>query len=180
MPAIADPYRGHSLTGHADTSRRPTADHRPHSLRLRLRASLHREELTRALAYGTDPSASDELALRAARLTSRHNRKALVRAMRRMIAEAHRPLMTRSSAVIIRRGAVVDAEPEIIALIDRLNGPEPVCARGVAIVERILTDSDRSPLYVDGERGSLSRAIALAIAAMDPGEADSHEFPIGA
>ena len=165
MPAIADPYRGHSLTGHADASSRPTADHRPHSLRLRLRASLHRQELTRALAYGTDPSASDELALRAARLTSRHNRKALVRAMRRTIAEAHRPLMTRSSAVIIRRGAVVAAEPEIIALIDRLNGPEPVCARGVAIVERILTDSDRSPLYVDGERGSLSdRLVARAMA----------------
>ena len=180
MPAIADPHRGHRLTGHADTFRRRTADHRAHSLRLRLRTSLHREELTRALADGSDPSSSDELALRAARLTSRHNRKALARALRRTIAEAHRPLMTRSSAVIIRRGAVVDAEPEIIALIDRLNGTVPVCARGVAIVERILTDADRSPLYVDGERGSLSRAIALATVAMDPGEAGRHEFPIGA
>ena len=180
MPAIADPHSGHPLTGHADTSRRPTSDHRAHSLRLRLRTSLHREELTRELAYGTDPSASDELALRAARLTSRHSRKALARALRRTIAEAHRPVMTRSSAVIIRRGAVVDAEREIIALIDRLNGPGRVCARGVAIVERILTDSDRSPLYVDGERGSLSRAIAFATAAMDPGEAGGHEFSIGA
>jgi hypothetical protein len=180
MPAIADPYRGHPLTGHADTFRRPNAHDRARSLRLHLRASVHREELTRALAYGSDPNASDELAIRAARLTSRHSRQALARALRRTIAEAHRPLMTRSSAVIIRRGPVVDAEPEILALIDRLKGPAPVCARGVAIVERILTDADRSPLYVDGERGALSRAITLATAALEPGEAGSHEFPIGA
>ena len=168
MPAIADPYRGHSLTGHADSVYLPTARDRAHSLRLRLRSLLHREELTRALAYGADPSESEELALRAARLTSRHSRKALGRALRRTIAEARRPLMSRSSAVIIRRGAVVEAKPEIRALIDRLNDPLQVRARGVAIVERILTDSDRSPLYVDGEPGSLRRAIVLATAALEP------------
>ena len=59
MPAIADPYSGHPLTGHADTSRRPTSDHSAHSLRLRLRTSLHREELTRELAYGTGSAQDD-------------------------------------------------------------------------------------------------------------------------
>ena len=180
MPAIADPYRGHPLIGHADSAYLPTARDRARSLRLRLHSLLHREELTRALASGADPSQSEELALRAARLTSRHCRKALGRALRRTIAEAHRPLMSRSSAVIIRRGAVVDAEPEIRALIDRLTAPRPVRARGVAILERILTDADRSPLYVAGEPGSLRRSIALATAALEPAGASWHEFSIGA
>ena len=180
MPAIGDPHRGHPLSGHADTRQLPTARDRAHSLRLHVRTLIQREELTRALADGAAPSESEELALRAARLISRRNRKSFGRALRRTIDEAHRPPMSRSSAVIIRRGAVIDAEPEIRKLIDRLNGSQPVCARGVAIVERILTDGDRSPLYVSGERGSLRRAVLLATAALEPADAGSHAFSIGA
>ena len=80
---------------------------------------------------------------------------------------------------MIRRGAVVGAEPEIRALIDRLRDSRPVTARGVAIVELILTDADHSALYVAGRRGSLRRAIVLATAALDPAGAAGHEFSIG-
>ena len=179
MPTIANPYRGHPHAGHTDPRSLAAARHWTHTLRLRVHALVHREGLARALAYGADPSASPELALSAARLTTRRSRKASGRALRRTIAEARRPLMSRSSAVMIRRSAVVTAEPEIRALIDRLRDSRPVRARGVAIVELILTDADRSPLYVAGRPGSLSRAIVLATAALEPAGANGHEFSIG-
>ena len=68
MPAIADPYASHygAAATSGDTARR---------LHARLRATLRRSELTRALAEGADPAASPELALRAAQLTSARSRR---------------------------------------------------------------------------------------------------------
>ena len=100
--------------------------------------------------------------------------------MRRTIAEAHKPAMTRSRIVIIHRAAVLEAEDAIAAMIDRLTSPEPVRAEGMAIAERILTNADRSPLYNPSEPGSLRRVVKLATEAMEPRESQSHESPIAA
>ncbi len=170
MPAIADPYASHygAAATSGDTARR---------LHARLRATLRRSELTRALAEGADPAASPELALRAAQLTSARSRRTLSRALRRTIDEAHRPPLARARAVIIRRGAVLEAADAIRTMIARLTSPHPVQAQGMALAERILTNADGSPLYNPAERGTLQRQITVATAAMEPADrSQSHEF----
>ena len=173
MPAIADPYLSRPDAS-ADT------DDRTRWLRARVRAALHRDDLTRALAEGVDPTSSDELALRAGQLTSQRNRRSLARAMRRTIDEAHRPPLARSRMVIIRRGAVLEAEDAMRTMIARLDSSQPLRAEGMAIAQRILTNAERSPLYNRAEPGALRREISVATAAMSrPDRSQSHEFPVG-
>ena len=170
MPAIADPYlsRQNASSKSGDRTRR---------LRTRMRVALHRGELTRALAEGADPTASDELALRAGQLTSARSRRTLARSMRRTMDDARRPALARSSAVIVQRGAVLDTEDAIRTMIARLGSGRPVRAEGMARAERILTNADASPLYNPAELGALQREIMAATAAMDrPDRHKSHEF----
>ena len=170
MPSIADPYvsRYGAATTSGDPGRR---------LQARLRATLHRSELTRALAEGADPAAGVELALRAGRLTSARSRRTLARALGRTIDDAHRPPLARSRAVIIRRGAVLQAEGAIRTMIARLSSEQPVRAQGMALAERIVTNADGSPLYNPAEPGALQRQITVATATMEPADrSQSHEF----
>jgi hypothetical protein len=152
----------------------------PRSLFPRLRAAVGGRALTRALSEGIDPAFSPELSVRAAQLTSSRTRKQLARALRRTIDEAHRPALTRSRVVIIRRAAVLDAEDALKVMIDRLGSSEPVRAEGMAITERILTDADWSPLYNRAEPGALRRLVRVATAAMGTRDPSTHEFPIAA
>jgi hypothetical protein len=173
MPAITDPYLTHSHTiGVAGRGEHDV------SLRTRLRAAMHRPELTRALAEGADPGSGEELAVRASRLTSERNRRSVARALRRAIDEAHRPPLGRHK-VLIRRGEVIDAEPAIRALIDRLGGPQPTRVEGMAMIEMILTNADNSPLYHPRPRRSLRDEITAATDAMGSDVSASHEFPVG-
>ena len=176
MPAIADPYRARPYVERADTIRDHDPERRTYSLRIRIRTALHRDELTRALAEGLDPNRRAELSLRAAQITGARSRRTLARAMRRTIAEAHKPPMTRSRIVITDRRAVLDAEDTIQAMINRLTSREPVRAEGMAIAERILTNAERSPLHNPSEPGSLRRAITHATAALDTSPQRSHEL----
>jgi len=126
-----------------------------------------------------DPSADDELALRARQLTSDRSRKALARSLRRTIAEAHPPASTRARVSIIDRGAVLDAEAAIAGMIEPLLSPLPVQAEGVAMLERMLANVDRSPLYNRSER-ALRQMIRDATAALDRWPSRLHEFPLAA
>ena len=123
MPSMVDPYGARPFTTPLDSIPDRRSDRRASSLRIRLRTNVHRARLTRALAEGADPGASDELALRARQLTSERNRKTLARSLRRSIAEAHRPARTRGVMSIIDRRAVLDAEPAIAELIERFLAP---------------------------------------------------------
>jgi hypothetical protein len=170
MPAIADPY-----LPQCDASSK--SGDRTRRARTRMRVALHRSELTRALAEGADPTASDELALQAGQLTRVRSRRTLARSMRRTTDDARRPPLARSSAVIVQRGAVLDAQDAIRTMIDRLGGGQPVRPEGMARAERILTSADASPLYNQAELGALHREIMAATAAMDrPDRHKSHEF----
>ena len=180
MPAIADPYAARPYDAPPDTFHQPVPDGRSRSLRVRIRTALHRAELTRALAEGADLRTRDELALRAAQLTSDRSRRTLARTLRRTITEAHQPAMTRSRVVIISRTVVLDAQDAITATIERLGGSNPVRAEGTAIAERLLTNADRSPLYNSSEPGTLRREIGVATEALDPAPAQSRAFPIAA
>jgi len=180
MPSMVDPYGARPFTTPLDAVPDHGSDRRPNSLRLRLRTSVHRAKLTRALAEGADPGASDELALRARQLTSERNRKTFAHSLRRSLAEAHRPARTRGVVSIIDRRAVLDAEPAIAEMVERLLGPRPVQAAGMAMVERILTNADRSPLYNSSERGALRQTILVATVALDSRPAGSHAFTLAA
>jgi len=150
----------------------------PPSAALRIRVAVKRDELTRELAEGADPDASPELALRAAQLSSARSRKQLARTLLRTLADAHRPPMTRSRVVIIRRDAVLEAEGELSAMRERLAGSEPVRAEGMAIAEQIITRAESSPLYNRAERGALGRLLVAATEAMGPGSAPGSELPL--
>jgi hypothetical protein len=176
MPSMVDPYGARPFTTPLDAMPDRESDRRANSLRLRLRTSVHRAKLTRALAEGADPGASDELALRARQLTSERNRRTLARSLRRSIADAHRPTRTRGAVPIIDRRGVLDAEPAIAEMVERLLGPRPVQAAGMAMIERILTNADRSPLYNPSRPGALRQTIHVATAALDGRPTGSHEF----
>jgi hypothetical protein len=150
------------------------------SIVLRMRVGVNRSALTRELAEGADPSSSPEHALRARQLSSDRSRRQLARTLRRTIAEARKPQMTRSRVVIIRRGAVLEAEDALELMIARLGSSEPVCAKGMAIAMQIVTDTDRSPLYNPAEPGTLQRLVVVATTAMDRGDSSAHEFAIAA
>ena len=180
MPSMVDPYGARPFTTPLDSISDQGSNRRANSLRLRLCTSVHRARLTRALAEGADPGASDELALRARQLTSERSRRTLAGSLRRSIAEAHRPARTRGVLSIIDRRAVLGAEPAIAEMIERLLGPRPVQAAGMAMVERILTNADRSPLYNPSEPGALRQTIRVATVALDRQSAGSHEFVLAA
>jgi hypothetical protein len=81
---------------------------------------------------------------------------------------------------IIQRGAVLDAEPAITAMIDRLEGSVAVAPEGMAMAEQILTDGKASPLYNAADPGALGRRVRAATAAMVSRPAASHEFALEA
>ena len=178
MPTMGQPYRGWPDTAPNESTPEGARGSRARSLGTQLRATVHHENLTRALAEGGDPKASDELALRARQLTSERNRRMLERSLRGVIAEAHGRRMTHARAIIDRRAAL-DAEAAIMEMIERLGGPSPVQPQGMALLTRILTNADgSSPLYNASEPGTLRRMVRSATAALDVHAAPSHEFAL--
>lgn len=137
-------------------------------MRVRLAVVLRRDALDRALAAGTDPAASAELALRAARLVRERSRRGLARGLRLAVWEAEAAAsVLRVSPRPVRRGEVLGSREALVALSDRLERAGPAAPEGVAIAERLLTDLG-SPLFVWAEPGTVRRLARLAAAAMDP------------
>jgi hypothetical protein len=73
-----------------------------------------------------------------------------------------------TAAVPPSRRAVLAARPVIDALERRLVGPEPVAARGVAILGELLTEPT-SPLYRPPDPAALASRLRAASAALEPG-----------
>ncbi len=169
MPTIATPPSAGLHDRAADDHRRGAGRTLARSVLLRTRVVTHRDELTRELAEGADPTSSPVLALRAAQLTSERCRRQLRRTLRQTVAEAHRPSMTRFAVTIIRRRAVLDAEDALETTIERLASPEPVAPEGMALIERLLTNADASPLYNVSAPSALRRVVLVATAALEPG-----------
>jgi hypothetical protein len=173
MPPTGNPYRAFPNT---DSVQDVTSGVR--SLRTHILTALHRATLTRALAEGADSTVNGELELRARQLTSQRNRRMLATSLRRTIADARKPTITRAAVSIIDRRAALDAEAAITDMIQRLLAPQPVRAQGMALLLLIITNADGSPLYNPSEPGTLRRMIRDATAALDPQLAQSHEFSL--
>jgi hypothetical protein len=102
------------------------------SLPARLAARLRGDALDRALIEGADPAATEQLAARAARLTSTAMRREVARGLDRLALderEAPKGWQVRP----FKRAAAANA-PELHALAARLRGPGPLYARGIAML----------------------------------------------
>ncbi len=99
--------------------------------------------------------------------------------MRRATRDAHQPVTTRSNISIVNRGAVIDAEVAIQALIARLSSHQPVASQGVAMVERLITDGVASPLYNEARPGTLRRQVLAATIALELSPS-TNEFSLAA
>ena len=146
----------------------------------RIHEATNRGAFTRALVAGADPLARPELAPRAARLISRRERATMARSLHRTLRDAHASRPTLGGPSLIRRGAVRHAENVITAVISRLERPHPVSPRGMAQIERLLTNFDNSPLYNAAAPGALRQAMSAVLCALEPdrGVGPDHEFPL--
>jgi hypothetical protein len=175
MPTIANPRTMEAYESrqrHADAADAPTS-----SAMLRMKVAAKRATLTEQLAEGANPESTPELALRASQLTSARRRRQMARTLRRTITEARQPSKTRVLISIVNRYAVLTSVDAFQATIGRLASPEPVTAKGMAMLERLITDGGSSPLYNRAEPGTLRRQLLVATSALDTAPV---ELPIAA
>lgn len=146
--------------------RRPHRGHEQASLALRLRVWLRRRELDRALAAGA-PIDSDELAHRAAQLTSPAGREAIAAMLANVLDAAEElPPPGGPDMPSLNRPAVLDARGHLLALIERLRGDEPAGYRGVAQAQQLATDP-RGVLYRSTPVRVVVAAVELVLLALD-------------
>ncbi|MEE6170071.1 MULTISPECIES: hypothetical protein [unclassified Mycolicibacterium] len=141
----------------------PSTMARP-SIRARLLARLNSGKLDAMLAVGAPTPAGSAIAVRAARLTSTTEREELARVLREIVEQASADVDAWSVRVPLHYTNVAAAADVIDAIRLRLHAPLPVSARGMARLNRVLTDGC-GPLYENG-RGDLAGRLGAALAAM--------------
>ena len=128
-------------------------------------AHLRAARLDRQLSTGTATWRSPTQAARSLQLTSVRKRRGLARALERLIEHAERPLTPFRGAVVQPcREQVHGAMPVILEIATCLRSPQPVNARGVALLRGLLSDG-AGPCY------TRSRPDALTIALQDVADA---------
>ena len=135
--------------------------------RIALALARRRRTADRLLRTGVRVHPQSELLMwRAAELTSDRNRKLLAGSLGRVVREVDRPsLMT---AVPLNRRGLRPHLPLVRSLIDRLASVKrPVSARGMVLVEELLTDGFVSPLYVGGRTEDVPGTIERCLAVLD-------------
>jgi hypothetical protein len=130
-------------------------------LRDRLRVHLSTLKLDRALAEGASPDSGLLLSLRAETLTSMANRHDLARTLRRVVADAARPLQPMGPLPLARR-CIIRHRDAIYRLADVVDRPGPIDVRGLAAVEVLLKDGG-GPLYADDLRDALGPWLETAL-----------------
>lgn len=135
-------------------------------LRERLAARWRAGSIERRLARGAAPESDAALALRAQALVGTCFRRALAREVQRVVVDARGRHAWLARQVPTRRREILAVADELEAVVERLRGPEPVSARGVAQVRVLLTDGS-GPLYYHGATSTLRSAVARALEALD-------------
>jgi hypothetical protein len=127
-------------------------------LAARLLARARALSLDRRLIAGENPASSRVLAARSAQLTSERSREEIARGLRRLVRSAEeRPRRMRLRP---RPAAVRVNEPALVSLAERLRGAEPLYARGMARLERLLVDASGPGFR--GSAAELARELELA------------------
>jgi hypothetical protein len=132
-------------------------------------ARVQSASLDRELAAGVLPRGSGALAMRALRITRRRSRASLAHGLARIVRTASDPSPRLTAALPFDDREVLDARPVIDALSRRLQGTEPVTARGMAMLSQVLTEPT-SALYRPAERGALGSHLRAAAAALEPSD----------
>jgi hypothetical protein len=128
-------------------------------------APFRRQHLDMLLAEGISPSTSAALERRAAKLVTPRWRCGLAVGLDRVVEAAEEPVRGLSAAAPLRRREILHSRSLMEELATELREGERVNARGVAMVERLLTDGT-SPLYAPGPEGALDAALRHARAAL--------------
>jgi hypothetical protein len=121
--------------------------------------------LDQRLAQGADPSEDPKLARRARQLKSRRMRDGLAEGIRNLLDSAEEPARSLSAAVPLQRREILKESELLLSLASDLTGGDELSPRGIALVERLLTDGD-SPFYAPRPEGSLHAALVHARAAL--------------
>lgn len=129
----------------------------------RLRVRLSHDSLDAQLAAGIDSGSDDALALRAAQLCSARHRRRLASWVERLARESESDYAPGlSSALPLAREQVGDAHDSLLQVAEVLRDSEPVRPRGVAMVQRLLTDAG-SVLYTDTAPGAVELQVRAAL-----------------
>lgn len=143
---------------HVGTDREP--------LLLRTRVLLSRRALTHQLADGADPHGTHELAWRTQQLLSERHRGVLASSLERVVRTAEERPRPHGAAVSIRRQEILGQREQMRWIARQLRDSErEVGVRGVALVERMLTEGD-SPLYSAYAEESLASTLDQARVAL--------------
>lgn len=138
----------------------------PRRARTRLWTHVRAKRLDHALATGASPDSTAALSLRAAQLIRARTRRQLAQSLRRLIREATRRGLPRGSRVPLCRRKILASRELLLELAERLSGPEPVEARGVAQLRLLLTGVI-GPLYDDPGANDLEPVLQDVLEALE-------------
>lgn len=128
----------------------------------------HAARLDRELAADVSVRCSDAHALRAARIIGRRRRANLAGGLASVLRCASDSREPFTAALPPDRPKALAARLVIEVLERRLRGPDPVAARGMAMLDELLTQP-RGPLYRSDDPGALGSRLRVAAAALEPG-----------
>jgi hypothetical protein len=149
------------------------------SLAARWRLRWRRTRLDEELARGTDPTASAELALRAAQLRSRGERSRLANSLIEAVGDARGANLGAFRVGTRQRYAAIrDSADDLIALALRLRDDEPIAVPGAAMTA-LLVDRASSPLRRD-DGHDLRPAVRAAGVNLDAPEQNAPELAAAA
>ena len=157
-----DLIRGMATLGHhhVDDSLRNTFTEA--SIVTRVIAELFATRLDKQLVAGVAPEPGSVLAAHVSRLASAGERRTLAKALHHSLCEAHSRHTRMSPTIPVDRSAVAAAVGLIDQVVQRLTGPRPVSARGVARLRLLLSDG-AGPMYWPGG-GDLSAELRAVLA----------------
>jgi hypothetical protein len=142
---------------------------RPVRLADRLLARALGASLDQQLAAGRSPESTRLLAARAQDIVSLPRRTSVARSWDHLLRAARRAPARRTPAVPLNAAAILEAEPMIRELMERLTAPLPVTARGVAVATIPLTDAT-SAVYGRQRPDALAGLMEDAIIQLDPAQ----------
>ena len=130
---------------------------------MRAAARLRHDGLDRALTDGADPAASPLIAARTTQLASVSIRRRIAAGLERLAQSADEP---RGRFRILPSPAAIRKNRSLLLeLAGMLRGDRPVYARGVAMLNVILTDA-AGPTYSDRRGDALTRELEVARASL--------------
>jgi len=138
-------------------------------LSLRVSVYLTRGRLDRRIVSDWPCEFTPQLGLRVLQLIDPRTRRSLARGLRGKVEFVDRMgSRPNFSAVVIERPSVRVGREAILGLAERLDGSDPVCPRGIVLVQTLLTDGCGSPLFSRYAKQSMFEAVWEVADALDP------------